>query len=191
MEDTAVSFALAAAAALLAVTAYTRIRTGWRSWQIRQRGLRARRAESDAERVLKRRGYRVVSRQVRGAWSYPVDGTRLRVEVCADLVVSRRGRILIAEVKTGPGARPRQRDTRRQLLEYHHAFPKADGLLLVDPEGDRVMHIAFPNPTLRRGRIASTGIALALGGFALGYAVHGKPMLDPIAAVLRLIAIAQ
>ncbi len=108
-----------------------------------QRGRVARRAEVAAERLLERLGFVVEDRQVHGTFDLLVDGAPVEVSCRADLVVRRRRRRFIAEVKTGRGADPAHPDTRRQLLEYQLAFA-VDGVLLVDMEGRRVMEVGFP-----------------------------------------------
>lgn len=145
-------------------------RLAWRStarrWALSRIRARARRGERDAERLLAREGYRVTARQARARVTYRVDGDPRTVEVVADLLVTRAGRTYVAEVKTGARAPdPTHRSTRRQLLEYGHAF-EADGVLLVDAEAGRVHRVGLP----RRDARASPWIAIA-AGFAAGAAV--------------------
>ncbi len=71
-----------------------------------------------------------------------VDGRPVEAGLRADLLVERRGRVFVAEVKTGPAARPTAPDTRRQLLEYRIAFD-CDGVLLVDMDAERVLRVDF------------------------------------------------
>lgn len=115
-----------------------------RSRESRARNRVAQEGERIAEAILARAGYRVVERQATASWSIVVDGETLPIDVRADLIVSRRGRRYVAEVKTGARAPDlRHPPTRRQLLEYALVFG-ADEVLLVDvPEG--VVHaVAFP-----------------------------------------------
>lgn len=115
------------------------------------RGLRSRnrnrvagRGEQTAESILARNGFRVVERQATAAWSMTVDGVEIPVEVRVDLLVSRRGRRYVAEVKTGDRAPdPRHPPTRRQLLEYALVFDAREVLLVDVPAGD-VRAIGFP-----------------------------------------------
>ncbi len=122
----------------------------WR-WEVgrtgrgnRARQRRARRAEVDAERLLKKAGFRVVERQVDAAWPIRVDGEAVSALVRADLIVARRRRRYVAEVKSGARVtRPDHPQTRRQLLEYQLAYD-VDGVLLVDMEAGAVIEVAFP-----------------------------------------------
>jgi len=107
------------------------------------RGQRARAGEERAERLLERRGFRIVDRQVQGHGHIYIDGEALDIRVRVDLVVRRRGRRYIAEVKTGTTAPdPTHPATRRQLREYAALFPD-HGLLLVDAEAGTVHRVEF------------------------------------------------
>ena len=109
-----------------------------------RRGVRARRAEHEAEDLLAREGYEVLDRQVTREWPVDVDGERHLARVRADLLVSRDGYDYIAEVKTGADAtRPTFPSTRRQMLEYLLAFD-VDGVLLVDMDRRVVRSVEFP-----------------------------------------------
>jgi Holliday junction resolvase len=117
----------------------------WNDSRIRSaRTRRGLRGERNAEKLLARRGYTVVARQISGGYFVDVDGAAREVSLNADLLVERHGKSLIAEVKTGPHApRFEHADTRRQLLEYQLAFG-GDGILLVDPEREEVREVRFP-----------------------------------------------
>ena len=108
-----------------------------------RRGQRARAGEEDAERLLRRQGFRIVDRQVQGHGHIYVDGEALDIRVRVDLIVKRRGRRYVAEVKTGATAPdPTLPATRRQLREYAALFPD-HGLLLVDAEAGTVHRVEF------------------------------------------------
>ncbi|MBL8717879.1 MAG: hypothetical protein JNL79_18010 [Myxococcales bacterium] len=103
--------------------------------------------ERDAEVLLEDAGYQIVDRQVRRRFSFAVDGAATEVEVRADLLVERRGRTLVAEVKTGSNAPdPTYPPTRRQLLEYSLVFG-ADEVLLVDVPAGEIHVISFAMET--------------------------------------------
>lgn len=118
-----------------------RRRAGWRS---RRHNRVAARAERRAERLLAAAGYRVVEVQPRLGWSIEVDGRHETIELRADLLVTRRGRRYVADVKSGRRAPDlRTASTRRQLLEYLVAY-QTDGVLLVDMEARQIRHVRFP-----------------------------------------------
>ncbi|MCP4872810.1 MAG: hypothetical protein GY898_29310 [Proteobacteria bacterium] len=111
----------------------------------RRRMRRALRAEDRAEALLERAGYVIEDRQLVGAWPMVVDGEEVDATLRADLLVRKRRRLYIAEVKSGPVAsRPTDPSTRRQLLEYRLAFD-VDGVLLVDMHRRRILTIEFPD----------------------------------------------
>jgi hypothetical protein len=120
----------------------------WRSATRMSRGNRrrqraAQRGELAAESLLLAAGYRVVDRQVTARWWLHIDGVAKEVSCRADLLVRRRGRDFVAEVKTGSRApNPALPATRRQLLEYTIAFP-GHGLLVVDMEQRQIREVVF------------------------------------------------
>ncbi|MBT3222210.1 MAG: hypothetical protein HN348_24315 [Proteobacteria bacterium] len=108
-------------------------------WKVAQAG------EEAAEKLLESMGFAIVDRQVHTEWFLCVDGDEVPVRSRADLLVSREGEHFIAEVKTGTRAPdPTRPATRRQLMEYLHAFA-VDGVLLVDMEEGRVHEVEFPS----------------------------------------------
>lgn len=115
-----------------------------RSRRARRRSAHALRGERRAESLLRARGYRILDRQVTAWWRLLCAGQEHVIQLRADLLVERRGRCYVAEVKTGPVA-PRLDNpaTRRQLLEYHVAYG-VDGVLLVDAESREVQEVEFP-----------------------------------------------
>ena len=90
-------------------------------------------------------GYGVVGRQPTRRWRMTIAGRPREVSSRADLLVERKGRRFVADVKTGGRAPdPRIPATRRQLMEYLLVF-EVDGALLVDMERGRVREVEFPD----------------------------------------------
>lgn len=117
----------------------------WQQWVIRRRERIADKGEVDAVRLLKRAGYKIVGQQVARRWSLDLDGESVSFEVRADLLVEKKGKILVAEVKTGGRAPdPLYPATRRQLLEYLLVFG-GDRILLVDMDARRIHEVVFPD----------------------------------------------
>ncbi len=172
---------LAAALLVLVFALVQSFRLAWRGFA-RRRALASARArgaagEARAEGLLRRRGFRVLGRQVATSYGVGVDGAHVPVDLRADYLVAHGGRRYVAEVKTGRLA-PRidTPATRRQLLEYRVAFD-VDGVLLVDAEADRVHTVEFPLPSgaARRpgGRIGWLVAGLAAGAIATALARGG------------------
>lgn len=148
MDRAAAAYGLAALLGLiLAVQILYRVLTGWlERRRARQRQARALRGERQAEKLLRRLGYTICERQAATTWTITCDGTAHEVFLRADLIVTRGGRRFVAEVKTGRMApKMTTASTRRQLLEYRVAY-QVDGVLLVDAEAERIVHVAFPLP---------------------------------------------
>jgi hypothetical protein len=132
---------LAGAVAVLVLLLW--LRGGRDGRQSRRRQRRADRGEARAERLLRRQGYRIEERQASVHWTMEVDGEPVEVEARADLLVRRKGRLYVAEVKTGTRATdPCHPRTRRQLLEYALVYD-VDGVLLVDMEAKEVFEVGF------------------------------------------------
>ncbi len=140
------SFAWALVGILLLVVAWLIFAWRWERGRVRRGNLGrlriAQRGESDAEKLLQSEGYAILERQLSLRWTLWVDGEPESVLSRADLLVERHGLTYIAEVKTGTVADPTKPSTRRQLLEYLHAFD-VDGVLLVDPAEALVQAITF------------------------------------------------
>jgi hypothetical protein len=162
--------ALVVATALLAVLGYRAVARRWHSWHARRRMQRAADGEARAATLLRRRGFEVQDAQVPGSFVLHVDDAPHTVRLRADLIVQRRGRRYVAEVKTGAVApRPDHRATRRQLLEYGMAYD-ADGVLLVDAERGAVHEVRFPGFTGRRSRRWGPVLWALAGGAVAGAA---------------------
>jgi glutamate/tyrosine decarboxylase-like PLP-dependent enzyme len=103
---------------------------------------RGRQGEADAETLLERLGYTIISRQERGTVRFTVDGQVHESTDRADLIVAKKGRTYVAEVKTGAQANVDLPHVRRQLFEYSHVF-ETDGILFVDMNTRSVSEVSF------------------------------------------------
>jgi len=129
--------------AALALTAAWLLRRVFRSLRARWRGRRNHSAERRAERLLERAGYGIEARQATRRWSIACDGEPVEVLLRADLLVHKHGARYVADVKTGSRAPSiRTAATRRQLLEYWHAYD-VDGVLLIDMEQEHIHEVVF------------------------------------------------
>ena len=156
--------------ALLMVTELMRssCRRWWRRRRALRRSERAARGELTAESILRDAGYHVLERQPRCELKIMVDGHPFIVDLRADLLVEKKGRTMVAEVKTGKSA-PRidNKATRRQLLEYRIAYEDAEGVLLVDAESRKISEVTFPLPPSRSGfSLSWVLIGMILGALA-------------------------
>lgn len=134
----------------------------------RRNAARARRlgveGEARAEALLAAAGFRVIERQVSAAYALRVDGRPALARVRADFLVERRGRRFVADAKRGPEASSATKPaTRRQLLEYRHAYA-VDGVLLVDAERGAVHEIEVEGARATGGRLTWLLLGTLLGG---------------------------
>lgn len=101
-------------------------------------------AEAAALTILRRAGYAIDAVQPSVQTEVVVDGELQTFLLRADVLVSRRGRTALVEVKAGGSvASVQHAQTRRQLLEYACAFD-VDELLLVDGVSGAIQTIEFP-----------------------------------------------
>lgn len=131
----------------------------------RKRAARATRGERRAQRASVRAGYAVRGTQIRGGYTMWVDGEPWPVGLRPDLQLAKRGRRVVAEVKTGRPADPAHDGTRRQLLEYAHAFG-LERILLVEGDSGRIREVRF---ALNKPRRVWTLLLLSVG-LACGWA---------------------
>lgn len=133
-----------------------------RRWRQRQRSRVAIAGEKHAARLLQAHGYTVLDYQKPGVLRYRVGTKQCRAELRADYLVSKRGKTYVAEVKTGRLApNPGHAPTRRQLLEYKHAY-QSDGILLVDMQRGTLSEVVFeldrPDDSRRVKRLLAAGL---------------------------------
>ena len=143
LEDVPREWLLGGAAA----TAGYALLAAFRGWlarlALRRRFARAAEGERAAAKVLRSAGYAIEGAQVSRTYALAMNGEDVVIEVRADYVVRRGSARYVAEVKTGKVAPSIQHaPTRRQLLEYRHAFD-VDGVLLVDADARRVHRVEF------------------------------------------------
>lgn len=101
--------------------------------------------EQEAAKWLKRNGYKTIDYQTSLSYSLKENGVDKKITVSPDFKVSKNGQEQIIEVKSGRVApRIENRDTRRQLLEYHFIEPNVP-LYLLDMENNELKKIDFPN----------------------------------------------
>lgn len=120
-------------------------RDALRRLRTRRRFRRGAEGELEAARLLMDRGFVIEGVEVAGSYDLLVDGAPVAISVRADYVVRGPcGRRLVAEVKTGKVApRIEHAATRRQLLEYRHAFA-VPAVVLVDADTRQVRLIELP-----------------------------------------------
>lgn len=170
--DTEEAMLVLASSLLCCLALLAGMRRMWRRRRMRRRWARASAGEREAVSLLTEHGFLIEAAQVSGSYTIEVDGECIPVALRADYIVTCGRQRLIAEVKTGRLA-PRLDTpaTRRQLLEYQHAFD-VDGVLLIDADGRSVRRIRFDgSPTsgrLLRGLVWVCWLAmLALAGLVV------------------------
>ena len=122
-----------------------------RSRKAIKRSRRASKGETDAEKLLEKKGFKILERQNSIDAKMFIDGKEtiftVRVDIIAEAETHKTlppGTRVIAEVKTGKLApNPAMTATRRQLREYSHLY-KAKVVYLIDMEANKIHEIVFP-----------------------------------------------
>lgn len=92
----------------------------------------SKRAEKDAIKLIEKNGYSIIDDQSSLDCQFTVDNKKVNYKIRADFIVTKGGKKFVIEVKSGEKAPdPKTPATRRQLLEYAHAY-QADGVILAD-----------------------------------------------------------
>jgi hypothetical protein len=103
----------------------------------------AKRAEKEAEGILRDLGYEIIQSQKRTEIITVVDGEPYKNWVQADYIVVKDNKVYVVEVKTGEKATQITNSaTRRQLLEYYYVY-KPHGILLLDMEYGLIREVFF------------------------------------------------
>lgn len=138
-----IALAALAAAALLGGALFLKIGSFFARVRIAGRARRGRRMEGQARRLLEESGFTVLGEQVPQQVTVFVDGEKSTTTLHADFLVKRKGRLLVADSKTGAEAAcPPSARVRRQLMEYCLVYG-CSRALLVDMENLRIREMAF------------------------------------------------
>ena len=120
-----------------------KLRKVWQSFLFSLRRKRGAKGEIRAVRLLKKAGFSVIDSQISLSGHLYIDGEVENYDVRVDFLVEKKGEKYLAEVKTGESAKVKNRNTRRQLLEYAKLIGSKT-VILVDATQRRVMEITFP-----------------------------------------------
>ena len=117
-------------------------------WRVQRRMNTNRRTgrlgEETALALLERAGFELVSTQPQSTIKVEVDGYVETYRVRPDAIVAKHGRQFLVEIKgTRASAEVRNRQTRRQMLEYATAFDVHE-CLLVNAAEETIQVIRFP-----------------------------------------------
>lgn len=132
-----------------------------KSWSIKRKLAKAKRAEKKAADLLRKAGYKITGIQVRVPITTWIDDKPYQNYVKADFLAKKYGKIYVVEVKTGDGVNPVKPETRRQLLEYYLVF-KPHGILLMDMEENKIKEIGFTYQN--HGKYKTIGFLLLISG---------------------------
>ncbi|MCG8580517.1 MAG: hypothetical protein MI866_11395 [Bacteroidales bacterium] len=147
-----------------------KIKTYIQERRVRKRFERGNKLELQARNFLKSKGYTIIDYQSTYEHKYMEDGEVMYAEIQPDYIVKKNGKKYIVEVKSGNQAiSARNRNTRRQLLEYDYVVEN-DGVFLLDMENRQLKLVQFKSKMERRsGRLIKAVIIAAIIGMAIPY----------------------
>ncbi|WP_075590536.1 hypothetical protein [Labilibacter marinus] len=142
----------------------------FKAQKVKKRFERGNQLELDAKKFLKSKGYSIVDYQSTYEHKYMVDGTPEYAEIQPDYIVKKKGKKYIVEVKSGTSAiSARNRNTRRQLLEYDYVVEN-DGVFLLNMENRDLKLIQFKSKAEKRSRkLIKAVIIIGIVGIAIPY----------------------
>ena len=137
----------------------------------RMSSIRGQEQEKQASKALQSMGFKILEEQPATQVGWWIDGIWTETTITADYLVKRDGEVGLVEVKSGKAASATHRNTRRQLLEYQHAFD-VDAVFLYDAERSKLNRIVFESDFYRPIAAKKTIFWLLFGcftGFFIGY----------------------
>jgi len=142
---------------------------------IKKRFERGNLLEAQAREFLESKNYKILEEQKTYHHKYLVNGVSFKSKLILDYVVKKKDKIYIVEVKSGTSAiHLKNKDTRRQLLEYDFAIEN-DGVFVLDMENQNLQLVEFQSKKDRDDSllrnvivvIALIGIAVPFWGFRI------------------------
>lgn len=103
---------------------------------------KGKKAEIKAINLLKKNGYLIVKEQPTANGILYENNKQISFSVRADLLVSKKDTLYVAEIKSGQAAFIQEINTRRQLLEYSKLF-NSNKLILIDTNQNKIKEIKF------------------------------------------------
>lgn len=122
---------------------YIKISNCLRAKRLRKRFSKSRQAEKEAEKILRKKGYKIIDIQKSKPLFITIGDKIHRYLVRIDYLVKKRGKVYVVEVKNGEKTSYiTNRETRRQMLEYYFAYqPK--GILLLNMKSRTISEVKF------------------------------------------------
>ncbi len=159
--------AATAAIAFISIKFYKKIKAN----KVRKKLKRGVDKEKEAAVWLKRNGYKILDYQCSLSYTIREDRTEKRITVSPDFKVVKNGQEQYIEVKSGQVApRIENKDTRRQLLEYHFIEPSVP-ILLLNMETKELKRIHFSQVEKQHRFWRGLGLGIILG-LLLAFALY-------------------
>jgi len=132
---------------------YIRFNNWLRVKRLRKRFSKSRKAEKDAEKILKKNGYAIIDAQKSKPLLITIGDKMHRYLVRIDYLARKKGKVYVVEVKSGEKIPYiTNRETRRQMLEYYLAY-QPSGILLLNMKNKSISEVKFQFESTKRQTI--------------------------------------
>ena len=128
---------------ILGVFLYNKIAYWFNARSLKKRFARSKRAEREAEKFLKKKGFAIVDSQKSKPILITIGDKIHRYLIRIDYLVRKKGKIYVVEVKSGEKSPYiTNRETRRQMLEYYLAY-QPNGIILLNMKSKSIAEVKF------------------------------------------------
>jgi CRISPR/Cas system-associated exonuclease Cas4 (RecB family) len=111
-------------------------------FKIKRRFAKGKKGEVNAKKILEKDGYEIVQEQYVIDGMFNIDGVDENYILKVDFLVRKNNELFLVEVKTGKSANPKNRTTRRQLLDYVTNY-NCNSIYLLNGETGEMNYISF------------------------------------------------
>jgi len=142
-ENGILIFILFISGGIICLFLYIKISNWLRAKRLKQRFSKSRKAEKEAEKILRKKGYTVIDVQKCKPLLITIGDKIHRYLVRIDYLVRKRGKVYVVEVKSGEKIPYiTNRETRRQMLEYYLAY-QPSGIILLNMKNKSISEVKF------------------------------------------------
>lgn len=128
---------------ILFIFVYTKVNYCISSNKLKRRFAKSRTAEKGAEKLLRKKGYSILDIQKSKPILITIGDKIHRYFIRIDFLVKKKGKVYVVEVKNGEkNPYITNRETRRQMLEYYHAY-QPHGIILLNMRNKNISEVKF------------------------------------------------
>ena len=142
-ENGVLIFILFISGGIICLILFIKISNWLRAKKLRKRFSKSRKAEKEAEKILRKNGYTIIDAQKSKPLLITIGDKIHRYLVRIDYLARKGGKVFVVEVKSGEKIPYiTNRETRRQMLEYYLAYQPC-GILLLNMKNKSISEVKF------------------------------------------------